>query len=103
MLMGFALLLRFGIPILASSNSFGQSGITLLLFSLGGAILWVWGCCHLAMHFGLSALWGLFGFFFLIGPGVIFWASKQKPKWDAAAIRRPGSKREYRGDPNSPY
>jgi len=104
-LMVLALVLRFGVPMASSSADPGSDrAMFLLLLSFAGGILWVWGCCHLAKHFGLSAVWGLSGLLFLLGPAMIFWAANQKPKWDRAAASQPqGKKREYRGDPNSPY
>ena len=102
-LMVIALVLRFGVPIMAYSDSFSQAGPYLWILSIGGSLLWIWGCCHLAVHFGLSAVWGLAGSFFLLGPPIIFWASSQKPKWDRAAARSPRGKSNYRGDPDSPY
>jgi hypothetical protein len=102
-LMVIALVLRFGVPIMASSDNFNEASSSLWLLSLGGGILWVWGCCHLAMHFGLSGAWGLAGLLFLLGPALIFWASSQKPKWDREAARRPQRQKQYRGDPTSPY
>jgi hypothetical protein len=99
-----AMIIRFGIP-LFMQTSYAESGMQplLLLLSLIGAIAWLWGCCHLALHFGLSMAWGFFGLLFLVGPFVIFWAAHQKPKWDMAAARRPQRKNEYRGDPDSLY
>ena len=102
-LMVLALVFRYGVQIAQSSNKYSGDNIqmTFLIVSILAAILWVWGCCHLAKHFGLSGAYGLAGLLFLLGPALIFWASRQKPKWDRAKVRRP--LRQYRGDPNSPY
>lgn len=103
-LMMAALILRFGVPLTIAVSGGSDSAGSLVLFSILGAVLWLWGCCHLAMHFGLSGAWGLAGILFLLGPAIIFWAANQKPKWDRAAARRPkGTKREYKGDPTSLY
>jgi hypothetical protein len=98
-----ALVLRFGVPVVVATGSVEGGGLLLGGLSVAGSILWVWGCCHLAVRFGLSGFWGLAGVFFLLGLGLIFWVSKQKPKWDREVARRSRERREYRGDPNSPY
>lgn len=101
-LMVAGLILRFGVPLTVSLSG-GSTG-SLVLLTLLGAVLWLWGCCHLACHFGLSGAWGLAGILFLLGPAIIFWAASQKPRWDRAAAHRPkGARREYKGDPTSLY
>ena len=96
------LLIRFGVPVFMEYSYSTLPSV--LLLSLLGAVFWVWGCFHLALRFGLSPAWGLFGLLFLLGFFVILWAARQKPKWDIAAARRTSGKpRVYRGDPNSLY
>ncbi len=102
-LMLIALVLRCGVPIMASSDNFSNADPYLWLLSLGGGILWVWGCCHLALHLGLSAAWGLTGIFMILGPAIMFWMSKHKHKWNREATRRPQGRKQYRGDSDSPY
>lgn len=103
-LMITALILRYGVPLIVAISGGTEAHGGLIVLSLLGGILWIWGCCHLAKHFGLSGVWGLAGILFLIGPAIIFWAANQKPKWDRAAAKRPkGTKREYKGDPTSLY
>ena len=100
--MVLGLVLHFVVRFTFASGNASASPIAFLLLSVLSSILWVWGCCHLAKHLGLHPAWGLWGLLFIIGVCVIFWASKQQPKWDRAAARQP-KRREYRGDPKSPY
>lgn len=103
-LMIAALILRYGVPLTVVISGGTEAHWGLIVLSLLGGILWIWGCCHLAKHFGLSGFWGLAGVLFFIGVGIIFWAANQKPKWDRAAAKRPkGKPREYKGDPTSLY
>ena len=104
-LMILAFVIRFGVPIaMEAPSTQGMVASVLLGVSILGALLWIWGCCHLAARFGLSAVWGISGLLFLLGPLVIFWAANQKPKWDREAAKRARpSQQEYRGDPTSLY
>ncbi|HEY8962358.1 MAG TPA: hypothetical protein VIM57_09145 [Luteolibacter sp.] len=104
-LMVLAFLVRFGgWIVIETSVHQGPGAPVYILLSLVSAILWVWGCCHLAARFGLSPAWGISGMLFLLGPLIIFWAANQKPKWDREAAKRAKQpKQEYRGDPTSLY
>lgn len=97
------LLLRMGIPLLLSTADNQSLGAGVIIGSLLGVIFWIWGCCHLALHYGLDYAWGFAGFLFLVGIGIILWAANQKPKWDRQRAMQPKRPNEYRGDPNSPY
>jgi hypothetical protein len=104
-LMLLAFVIRFGVPIaMGISSAHGAATPALMVISLIGPVLWIWGCCHLAVRFGLSPAWGIAGLLFLLGPLVIFWAANQKPKWDREAAKRAKKpKEEYSGDPTSLY
>ena len=101
-LMILGVVLRFAVPIVSPDSDPRRIDSGLWIASILAAIFWIWGCIHLAKHLGLPGAWGLWGFLFLIGLGIIFWASRQKPAWDRHKAMQP-KKREYRGDPNSPY
>lgn len=85
----------------------GQEGplIGMTLLWLAGAITWIWGCVHFAIARKLHPAYGLLGFFFLIGLLAIVWCASKQPEWErGAALRRAANpKKEYRGDPDSPY
>ena len=75
------------------------------LFSLLGAIFWIWGCFHLAIASKLNPAFGMLGLFFLVGFFVILWCAKKQPEWERAAARHRATNpnKEYRGDPDSLY
>lgn len=97
------LLLRFGIPLLISTIDTPVDNTGIIIGSIVGTALWLWGCFHLALHFGLHFAWGFAGLLFLVGLGIILWAAKQKPKWDRQRAMQPNRPKEYRGDPDSLY
>ena len=101
--MVLAVVARFVLPTIfeiesASAMSMGYLGVW-----LAAKAVWVWASIHLALHYRLSAAWGLCGLQFLIGTAVIVWAGNQKPNWDRAKARRSENSSKYKGDPNSPY
>ncbi len=97
-----ALLLRIVVMIGYSSPSQTQLTVYFLL-SILSAIVWIWGCVHFAKNFGLPGIWGAFGIFFIFGLAVIYWAGRQKPKWDKGRSQNPSSGKFRGGDPNSLY
>ncbi len=105
-LLVFALILRFGIPILFAMGDDGTAqavGMEVAVASLVGGICWIWGCIHLALHNRLHACWGLLGIFFILGIFALLWVARQKPAWDRKAAMRPARPKVYKGDPDSPY
>ncbi|MGJ8635077.1 MAG: hypothetical protein ACSHX7_14270, partial [Luteolibacter sp.] len=74
-----------------------------ILGSLICSVLWLWGCFHLVLHFGLHFSWGFAGLLFLVGFFIILWAAKQKPKWDRQRAIQPKRSKGYQGDPDSLY
>ena len=102
-LMVVAVLARFILPEIIEVDNTPKAAMSYLGFWLAAKAFWVWASIHLALHYRLSAAWGLYGLLFLIGTAIIVWAGIQKPNWDRAKARRPNRKNNYEGDPNSPY
>ena len=93
---------RLGVS-LAGGNVDSVGSIVLL--SLFGGLLWIWGCTHLAISSKLNPGFGILGIFFIVGLFVILWCAKKQPEWERAAARHrtKNPKKEYRGDPTSLY
>lgn len=72
------------------------------IVSILGTAFWMWGFIHLAKYLRLHLCWGLLGFFYMIGVGIIFVVARVKKQWDAYRVENPKPK-EYQGDPDSPY
>ncbi|MES2707407.1 MAG: hypothetical protein V4726_12490 [Verrucomicrobiota bacterium] len=102
-LMVLALAIKFGVPLVRAYNHSTEQDASTFLLSLAITVFWIWGCCHLAKHLGLSAAWGLSGILFLLGLVVIFWAARENDKWRRQGGRPATRRKEYRGDPDSPY
>ena len=102
-LMVVGITVRFVVPAALGMNSDSMTDISYLGLWIMAKAVWVWACCHLALHFRLSAAWGLWGMLFLIGVVVIVWAKIQKPKWDLERARQPKKPSRYKGDPDSLY
>lgn len=102
-LMFLTILARFVIPKVLGVEAASVMDLSYLGFWIGAKVVWLWACVHLALHYRLSAAWGLWGLLFLIGVAVIVWAGIQKPKWDLAKARRPQKSSNYKGDPDSLY
>ncbi|MBK1792130.1 hypothetical protein JIN82_13290 [Persicirhabdus sediminis] len=98
-----AVVLRVVIMLAFSSPSSVDLGGVYLVLSMLSALAWIWGCVHLAIHFGLNGVWGLLGIFFIFGLAVILWAARQKPRWDLEQHMQAHLARYGGGDPNSLY
>ena len=104
-LMVIALAIRFVLPTVmgVDGTEAGLFDERYLLFWMGAKILWLWACTHMALHFGLSAVWGLWGLLFILGPAMILWAVTQKPKWALARARRRAKSGRQRADADGVY
>lgn len=102
-LMVLAVVARFVVPAILETDATSPTAMSYLGAWVAAKLTWVWASIHLALHYRLSAAWGLWGLLFLVGTAVIVWAGTQKPKWDMARARRPKNTGSHKGDPDSLY
>jgi|GEM_PF-3296035 len=99
-----ALVARFVIPIgAANSDQAAAHPGAWYLANAVAALIWIWGCVHLAVRFKLHPAWGFFGLLFLVGIAIIFWAAQQRPVWERQKALRSPASRKRQVDPNSLY
>ncbi|QJE97328.1 hypothetical protein [Luteolibacter luteus] len=98
-------LLIIGAKLGTSMIGTSDSPAALLVLSLVGAIIWVWGCIHFAIASKLSPALGFLGLFFIAGFLILLFVAKKQPEWERSKMRRFANnpKKEYRGDPDSLY
>ena len=92
---------KLGTSMVGTSND----PATLLVISLLGALLWIWGCVHFAIASKLNPALGLLGIFFIAGFLILLFVAKKQPELERARMRQRANnpKKEYRGDPDSLY
>lgn len=80
-------------------------GLPLILFWLGGPIIWLWGCFHFVAGKRLPLYIGFLGIFFILGFLIILFLATKQPEFARAAARRKAANPsgKYRGDPTSLY
>ncbi|MEM9080328.1 MAG: hypothetical protein AAGC74_06510 [Verrucomicrobiota bacterium] len=80
-LMGFAVAIPLVAPALAETSQFFENVTHLQAIAICiGAILWLWGSIHVAVHLNLHPAWGLLGLFFIFGLILLIWTGTHRTR-----------------------